>query len=783
MPTLAEKREKLRTEKRQRKGKVQPPSHLFSRLVEIYKLGQFDQAERLGRTLTSQYPSHPLAFKILGFIYHQTYRFSDAVNAYRQLLKLQPDDAEIQNNLGVILQQQGLLEASVDSFRKAISISKRFVQARYNLGNSYYQMGKLREAESTFQEVIYLDPSNVESYLNLGIIYLESGSLDEAESRLDKANLLDGDRSDVAYNLGLVKWSKGELKEAANWYERAIDLEPSNVNALQNLGALMLGERVYSRAETCFQEAIRHDPTNAIGHINLAILLRSLERFKEAEERCLKAIELNSEHADAFNELGQIYRRLNRLEEAEANLVKALELNSDLASAEAQLLNLRQLMCKFIPTEELLEASERLGIVTGPVSPFASLCWVDNPANQLRRSQRWTDVNYGNRYSFPISAPVTRPSRLKIGYFSADFHDFAGMYLMIGLLENHDRSKYEIYAFSYGPDKDDAMRRRIVSAVDHFVEIRDMPTDDTVQLARDIGIDIAIHRNGHTKLSRTELFQRRLAPIQISYLGFPGTLGARFIDYLVADPIVIPDQYRDCYSENVIYLPHTYQPNDNKRIISESLGTRADHGLLDGSIVLCCFNNSYKIGQKEFDIWMRILGRHPDSVLWLLRPTQGAMRNLRERAESWSIDPARIVFADKVPNPDHLARHRHADLMLDTFYYNAHTTASDALWAGLPIVTKAGKQFSARVAASLLTALGLPELVVESERAYEALIDRLLSDRLMLKEIKMRLQKNRGLQPLFDTERYTRNFENGLKQSYELYYKGQQAQDIWVVED
>jgi predicted O-linked N-acetylglucosamine transferase (SPINDLY family) len=510
------------------------------------------------------------------------------------------------------------------------------------------------------------------------------------------------------------------------------------------------------------------------------VALYRLERLEEAAASCRLALEVDPSDAETHNNFGVILHELGRPYEAMKSFEQAVEIKTDVAMAEAHLVHQRQRVCEFLAPDLHIHAANHLGITGKPIRPFLALSWADNPEQHLLRARAYCIEEYkAAPQSLPVK-PAVSPPRLKIGYFSADFHDFPGMYLMAGLLESHDRERFEVYAFSYGPDRDDAMRRRIVAAVDHFIDIREMSTQEAVDLSRKHGIDIALHRNGHTKGSRTELFQHRLAPVQVSYLGYPGTLGADFIDYLVADPVVIPAEERQYYCEKIIYLPDTYQPNDNTRQIAETSTTRADFNLPEDAFVFCCFNQNYKISPREFDIWMRVLGNVEGSVLWLLNSNVWAVMNLKKEAERRGIDPSRLIFAEKIPHAEHLARHKHADLFVDTFNYNAHTTASDALWAGLPVVTKQGRQFAARVAASLLTAVGLPELITESEEDYERLILNLAQDRQKLSAIKATLEENRRTEPLFDTQRYTRHLESGLIQCYQQYFCGSDCVDIWV---
>ncbi|MBV1689549.1 hypothetical protein KRR38_18150 [Novosphingobium sp. G106] len=343
---------------------------------------------------------------------------------------------------------------------------------------------------------------------------------------------------------------------------------------------------------------------------------------------------------------------------------------------------------------------------------------------------------------------------------------------MAGLLREHDRSRFEIHAFSYGPALDDAMRRKMIAHTDSFSDVRELADRDIEVLARGMNLDIAVDLKGYTQNGRTQIFARRLAPVQVSYLGYPGSCGADFIDYLVADRVVIPVEQESHYSEKLILLPGSYQPNDDRRAIAETTCARADHGLPEGAFVFCSFNQSYKISPREFAIWMRLLGRVEGSVLWLLKSNVWAEAALRKAAAEHGIAPQRLVFAGTLPHAEHLARHRHADLFLDTFNVNAHTTASDALWAGLPVITLAGRQFAARVAASLLHAIGLSDLVTETPKAYEALALDLATQSQKLADVKARLGANRLATPLFDTVGYTRKLEQGFTEAYRRHTEG-----------
>ena len=644
----------------------------------------------------------------------------------------------------------------------------------------FIQASEFEGAEALARAIIDDFPEHPFAWKALGVIYKLTDRLPESIDANRHALLLSPDDWEVHSNLGDALREFGELEESEVLLRRGISLNPDFAEAFNNLGLTLHDMRRLSEAQSSYEQAITLKLEYAAAHHNLAITLQEQGRLDEAEASSRLAIALDQDLAEAHNNLALTLQYQGRLDEAIASFERAVALNPEYAVAEAQLLHQRRHICDFSVSEVVSEASSRLGIVGGAIPPFIALTWSDSPEQNLRRAEAYASEKYRQSSDYPAVAPSSSAKRLKIGYFSADFHSFPGMYLMAGLLESHDRERFEVYAFSYGPEKNDAMRQRIVGAVDHFIDIREMSTSEVVQLSRDEGIDIAIHRNGYTTNARTELFQKRLAPVQISYLGYPSTLGADFIDYIVADPVVIPDEQRQFYSEKVIYLPDTYQPNDDTREIADTDTTRADFGLPEDAFVFCCFNQNYKISAQEVDIWMRVLKAVDGSVLWLLKSNKWAEENLRQEAINRGVDSSRIVFAERLPQAEHLARHKHADLFIDTFNYNAHTTASDALWAGLPIVTKQGKQFAARVAASLLTAVGLPQLITDTEEDYEHLILELASNPERLSAIRETLHANRRTEPLFDTQRYTKYLEQAFFRAHQSQCDSEVHQDLWI---
>tara|TARA_B110000908_G_C10242585_1_gene446938 strand:- start:899 stop:2545 length:1647 start_codon:yes stop_codon:yes gene_type:complete len=533
-------------------------------------------------------------------------------------------------------------------------------------------------------------------------------------------------------------------------------------------------------AITAYEKALSIKPDYADAYNNIGVTLKEQGKLDEAIAAYEKTLSLKPDHAAAYYNIGVTLQEQGKLDEAIAACEKALSLKPDHAAARAQCLHQMAHICDWSVIWAETSKITELGIIGKYVPPFSVLSLEDAPERHRLRSELYAREKLPQRL-LPVTAkPSQKPERLRIGYFSADFHNHATMYLMAQIFTTHDKSLFEVFAYSYGPDKQDEMRKKLVSAVDVFNDVREMGIMQIVELARADNLDVAIDLKGFTQSTRLELFAYGLAPVQISYLGYPGTLGADFIHYIVADPVVIPNDKRQHYSEQVIYLPNTYQPTDNTRFISDKIFTRDDMGLPSHGFVFCCFNKNYKISPKEFDIWMRLLGRVESSVLWLFKSNKWAEQNLRREAEARGISAERLVFAEKVPQAEHLERQKLADLFLDTFNVNAHTTTSDALWAGLPVVTKLGEGFAARVAGSLLAAIGLPELITESEEAYEALALALATDPKQLGQIKAKLNRNRLTQPLFNSEMYTKHLEAGYHMAYDRYFHQQERSDIVV---
>jgi predicted O-linked N-acetylglucosamine transferase (SPINDLY family) len=767
------------------------------------KRGDFAEAERLYGAVLQRFPGNARARKGMDALFkaralavlkadappqsaldaltlaYREGRMAQVVSQAEALLNDHPRSALVHNLLGAALLTLGEPARAEAALRGAHGAGVRHPALCNNLGMAIARQGRHDEAATFYREAIALDPAYAIARNNLGNALKDAGRLDEALAAYDAALAIDPAYADARSNRALALDRLGRVDEARQAYRDVLALRPDHAAACNNLANLLAGLGDLAGALALYERALASDPAYAEAHLNLGNLHKRQGRLAEANAAYDSARAARPGYAEASAEQGKALALEGRLDAAIAAFGAALASDPGHAGAAAHKAFYQAHVCDWAGFDDWRALGERADTA---ISPFAALTFEDDPAAQLRRSRAWA------RARFPQApAPLPRPApaadgRIRIGYFSADFHDHATMHLMSGLLREHDRSRFAIHAFSYGPDiggaMGGAMRGHLIAHADSFTDIRDMPDAQAAALARGLNLDIAVDLKGYTRDGRLRLFAQRLAPVQVGYLGYPGSSGADFIDYLVADPVVIPPAERAHYSESLILLPGSYQPNDNARPVAPDPRTRADHGLPERGFVFCAFNQSYKIGPREFAVWMRLLARVEGSVLWLLRSNPWAEAALRARAAEHGIAPDRLVFAPPLPQAEHLARHAHADLFVDCFAVNAHTTASDALWAGLPVVTLAGHQFAARVAASLLTAVGLPHLITETPEAYEALILDLATDTERLAEVKARLAANRESAALFDTRGYARALEQGFAEAHRRFVDGEQLGDV-----
>lgn len=659
-----------------------------------------------------------------------------------------------------------------------------------------HDAGRLAEAAAGFRAVLMQDERNWSALVGLASIALRSGELHDAIRRYGSLVASDPGFAEGFYKRGNAYNQLGQLIAALEDYDNAVALDPSHARAFCNRGTVLDRLERWPEALSSYDRSLSLNPRDALAHFNRAAALRALNRREPALAAYNQAIALDSSYVAAHVNRGHLLHELSCPVEAAASYARALDLDPlppaapsgvpvpPLHPAQTFLLGLKRhmqiLTCDWTGIETdvaRIAAGLRVGLPI--IQPFPALALLDDPGLQRQAASAW--IREECRLAPPLGPiPVRSPdARIRIGYFSPDFRAHPLAELAAGLFESHDRTRFEVTAFDFGPGTRDEMRTRLEGAFDRWVDLRGKTDRQAAMLARELGIDIAVDLAGFTQESRFAIFALRAAPLQVSYLGYPGTTGADFMDYLVADRTLVPSEQRPNYSEKIIYLP-SFQANDAARRISDRVFRRDDLGLPETGFIYCCFNSTYKILPDMFDCWMRILTRVPGSVLWLYADRDETRRNLRQEAQARGVDSKRLVFAGRLPLAEYRARYRCADLFLDTLPFNAGTTASDALWAGLPLLTCAGSAFAARMGASLLQTIELPELVASTFAQYEEIAVRLACQPALLAELRQRLARNRLTTPLFDTQVFTRRLETGYLSAWKRHCDGLPPVDILV---
>jgi len=675
------------------------------------------------------------------------------------------------------------------STRKAAGKSKTTQAAGSNVMTqlasavALHQSGKFAEAEVIYRKVLQAIPQQPDALHLLGLVEKQKGHLAEAIRLIEQAAQLSPDSASVHSNLGNAYRDSGFIDRAMRSYERALALQPVFPDCLNNYGNALKDVGDYEGAVEKYLAALKMQPDNADVHNNLGGAYHKLGRLTEAAQHYQKAISLKPGYAMAHYNLG------NALVDA-ADLPKAIEhfrasVRHDPNYVEAYNSLLRQLQttCDWRETAAFEQKLHEFGTKTGKgtVFPFAFVAIPGTPADHQQCARLWAQYQYRPYREYqaqhPFSFEGRSHRRLRIGYLSSDLHNHATAYLMAEVFELHDREKFEVYAFSLGPDDGKDMRQRLIKGFEHFIDLRGKTFHESAQRIHAEEIDILVDLKGYTKDTGSPILAFRPAPIQVNHLGYPGTMGADFVDYILTDRFVTPPEAAPFYDEKFAYLPDCYQPNDRQRRIAAA-PTRADCGLPEDAVVFCCFNHNYKLTPMMFSAWCRMLQAVPNSVLWLLKSNPWAQENLKREAADRGIDPERILFAGEQPLEAHLARLQLADIFLDTLPYNAHTTASDALWACVPVVTLVGETFPSRVAGSLLRAARLPQLITSTLNDYEALGIRLASHPDELAALKRHLRENRLNLPLFDSLKFTRNLEALYVQMWQRYQAGEAPAQI-----
>jgi protein O-GlcNAc transferase len=706
--------------------------------LALYRSGNVAAALPVLRSLAESQPRDAQVLFYLGTAELHAGRASQAAEALRASLQLTPNPNSF-NNLGLALQRLEQPEQALPAFDRAIQLNPGFADAYYNRAAALQALGRLDAALESYEQAIRLRPNFANAYNNKGVVLRRLGRPSDALACLERALQLQPDSAEAHNNLGNALTDLMRPAQALQSYERAVQLRPDYVEAHRHRGGALAELGRPGEALPCYAQAIALNPGDAEAHHDLARALQDLGRLDEAVRSEARAIELRPRNDYWAGDW--LYAKLA--------------------------------ICDW---SGLAEAVERIGaqIDAGEKAalPFVTLLASDSPRLHRRAAQLWVNDRFPPSEAPARAAPQRPADRLRLAYLSADFHVHATMHLIAEMLEQHDRSRFELIGLSVGPRSSHPWRQRAEKCFERFVDLRDSTDGEAVALVRELGIDVAVDLNGFTRSARPGILAARCAPVQVGFLGYPGTTGAAFVDYIVADRNVIPEPAREYFTEKVAYLPHCYQANRRQVDVDPVTPTREACGLPPTGFVFCCFNGASKIAPAVFDSWMRILARVDGSVLWLLESNRWAMANLRDEAQRRGVAPQRLVFAPPLAVEQHLARIALADLFLDTLPYNAHTTASDALRMGVPLLTRIGEAFAGRVAASLLRTLGIEELITASAAHYEDLAVDLAAQPERLAALRRQLLQSVAASPLYDSTRFTRDLERLYEAMHERHRRG-----------
>jgi predicted O-linked N-acetylglucosamine transferase (SPINDLY family) len=774
-------------------------AQLMAQAQAWHQGGHIAQAEPVYREVLRRSPRHADALHALGMLALQAGHPQAAADLIARSLAEAPQDASAHGNLGYALHVLGRHAEALDSLDRALAIQPSQLEALNNRGNTLSALGRHDEAVASFDRALGLKPDYVEAAYNRGNALHAAGRLADALAAYDAVIAVRADIAQAHNNRARVLQDRGRHAEALAGYDRAVVLAPKYLHAIVGRGTARLALAQAAAALVDFDAALRIDPQSALAHEGRGSALLALRRADEARLAFTRCLDVDSTRLDARIQRGNACAELRRHEDAIADFdavlavtpdaagvacnrgnallelkrydeaarafERVLALDADYAYALGKRVHAQAMACDWRDLDALV-AQVHAGLAQGRavIEPFAFAAIGTDPMALRRCAVLFAADQFPAQPA--LVAPGTRlgNAKIRIGYLGGEFRNQATSILAVELFELHDKSRFEIVAFDNGWDDGSTLRRRMAAAFDEFVPIATLPDDVAAQAIADRRIDILVNLNGFFGLGRTDVFARRPAPVQVNYLGFPGTLGAPYVDAIVADADTIPAGEEGAYVERVVRLPHSYQPNDRQRAIAVA-PTRADLGLPADAVVFACFNNTYKITPAQFSAWMRILAAVDGSVLWLLEDNAAATRHLRTAALAQGITPERLHFAPRIRLDEHLARHACADLFLDTLPYNAHTTASDALWAGLPVLSCRGSTFPGRVGASLLRALNLgDDLLVDDAAAYEARAIELARDPARLARVRTRLAQARRTAPLFDTPAYARALEQAYSE-------------------
>jgi len=718
----------------------------IQKMMQHVEMGQYVVADRLATDILIKESSNFEALYIKGVICGIFSKHEECKSYLIRAVKINPNHPYLQYNLAKAMSELGEEKAALEHHKNATKLMPLNHEAWNNYGKCFFNLKLFEDAVNSFNQAISINKNYYEAYSNKGNVLNEINRIDEALES----------------------------------YEKAIQFEPNNEIAYSNKGIALKKLKKFNEAIDSLNIAIKLKKDHFEAYLNRGSVLLELNRLEEALEDLDKAIGLKVDCVEAYSNRGKTLQIMKLLNEALISYEKAFKLKPDFEYVFGHIIHVKMLMCKWEKFDDDIELLKQKIIKEEKVIPsFEALSVLDSLSAHLKVSKEWINDKYPFNSLLGKIKKNKLGEKIKIGYFSADFREHPVSYLTAEMFELHNKEKFEIIAFYFGPPDNSQMHNRIKSAFDQFINAGQMSDKDTAEMSRNIGVDIAVDLTGLTGNGRIGIFAYRAAPIQLSYIGYLGSIGANYYDYLIADEIIIPEKNQIFYSEKIVYLP-CYQVNDSKREISDRIFTKEELKLPEESFIFCCFNNNYKLTPTIFSSWMRILNSVKNSVLFIYAGNQWVRENLKLEAGKFDISNDRLIFADTIERGDYLARYKVADLFLDTYPYNAGTTASDALWTGLPILTYQGESFASRISSSLLTAVNLPELITTSMEEYEKMAIKLAENHEILNEFKQRLNHNKLKTKLFDSKKFTVYIELAYTKMYENYHEDKALDHIVI---
>ncbi|QWC95333.1 tetratricopeptide repeat protein [Polynucleobacter paneuropaeus] len=746
-----------------------PIDVLIGQSVQALQNGQLENANATLDRVLKAYPTHTPALYVMGLIKASLGHHLEAAQYFKKVLKANGSDPGVLYNLAQALSSGGRLPEALPYIEKATKIDRTNWVVWLSYGRCLLGLSRIAEATSALENALKLSPNNPQILVTKGSALNAVENYDLALDCLKVASNLDPSNFLCWLELGLAYSGLRQFPEAITAVEKALEINPHDERAWKNIGLYFLYSKRFSEAFAAFERALELYPLDEDLLAAKAHVLRELKLLGKSLEVSEKAIELNSKHPNAWFNKGITLLLMERYREAVASLGLAIQYGAKHDYLLGALTLAKKRIADWKGISTLLEQiKNEINQNKKVVRSFHLMSLLDDPLLHLKAAR----IEVESLPNIPSLSPTisdNQDKRVRIGYFSADFYDHPVGKIITEMIELHNRDQFEVHGFSLaGASEEDQVRPRLRGLFDHFYDLENFSDQEVAQKARDCNLDIAIDLSGYTNDNRATIFANRAAPVQVNFLGYPGTMGREFIDYIVADEVIIPKENQAFFAEKVAYLPNSYLMYDTTQKISCEPLNRKQLGLPVASFVFCGFNNGYKISSEVIDSWSKILAKVEGSVLWLTQGNEDFNKNIWREFADRNIPPDRIIFAGRVDSPnEHLARLKFADLFLDAWPYNAHSTAMDFSYAGVPLITKIGQSFAARVGASLLTSLELPSLITSSPEAYETLAISLAKDSARLSEIRSHLANDAIREKLFNIKKYTEALENLYQQMYD----------------